>query len=186
MWGSLGQRPTEGPSPITTMVPCPPPQSGAGTNPSRGAVRVAAGRPGRPQEGWPDARGHRAATKETLAYRRERRRGSGGVVRLPRRWVQMLLTIKDVSTWLNIKSSTLYLWVAQGKIPSRRIHSLIRFEKDMIERWLASFAQLSGPPVHTMRTTSISNLDALIEAAKREVYTPGHGETITPSPTGKE
>ena len=27
---------------------------------------------------------------------------------------------------------------------------------------------------------------ALIEAAKREVYTPGHGETITPSPTGKE
>ena len=26
----------------------------------------------------------------------------------------------------------------------------------------------------------------LIEAAKRAVYTPGHGETITPSPTGKE
>jgi len=26
----------------------------------------------------------------------------------------------------------------------------------------------------------------LIEAVKREVYTPGHGETITPSPTGKE
>jgi excisionase family DNA binding protein len=98
----------------------------------------------------------------------------------------MLLTIKDVSAWLNIKSSTLYLWVAQGKIPSRRIHSLIRFEKDMIERWLASFAQPSGPPGHTRRTASISDLDALIEAAQRDAYTPRHGETITPSPTGKE
>jgi len=55
VWGSLGQRPTEGPSPITTRIPCLSPQSGAGTAPSRGAVRVAAGRPGRPQEGWPDA-----------------------------------------------------------------------------------------------------------------------------------
>ncbi len=26
----------------------------------------------------------------------------------------------------------------------------------------------------------------IIEAAKREVYTPSHGETIAPSPTGKE
>ena len=65
--GALGQRPTEGPRPITTRVPCPPLPSGAGTNPSRGAGHVAAGRPGRPQKGWPDARGHRAATKETLA-----------------------------------------------------------------------------------------------------------------------
>ena len=30
------------------------------------------------------------------------------------------------------------------------------------------------------------DVDRLIEAAKREVYTLGHGETITPSPTGKE
>ena len=99
----------------------------------------------------------------------------------------MLLTIKEVSVWLNTKPSTLYLWVAQGKIPYQRIHTRIRFETLAIERWLADFCPLSSPPMHALRTTTAtSDLDALIEAAKREVYTPGHGETITPSPTRKE
>lgn len=98
----------------------------------------------------------------------------------------MLLTIKDLSTWLNIKPSTLYLWAAQGKIPYHRIHSLIRFEKHVIEQWLASFPRSSGPPVHVRRIAADTDLDALIEAAKCEAYTSRHGETITPSPTGKE
>ncbi|NOS79312.1 MAG: helix-turn-helix domain-containing protein [Nitrospira sp.] len=98
----------------------------------------------------------------------------------------MLLTIKDVSSWLNIKRSTLYLWVAQGKIPYHRIHSLIRFEKHMIEQWLASFYRSSGPPLHIRRLAMDADIDALIEAAKRQAYTSRHGETITPSPTGKE
>ena len=42
----------------------------------------------------------------------------------------MLLTIKDLSAWLNIKPSTLYLWTAQGKIPCQKIHGLIRFDQD--------------------------------------------------------
>ena len=42
----------------------------------------------------------------------------------------MLFTIKDLSARLNIKPSTLYLWAAQGKIPCRKIHGLIRFEPD--------------------------------------------------------
>ena len=37
----------------------------------------------------------------------------------------MLLTIKDVSVWLNIKPSTLYLWAGQGKIPCRKIHAIL-------------------------------------------------------------
>ena len=124
---------------------------------------------------------------EALACQRERSRGFAGVVRLPRQRVHMLLTINEVSAWLNIKPSTLYLWVAQGKIPYRRIHRLIRFEKHAIDRWLASFCHPSCLPLHTLRTrTSTMDLNALIEAAKREVYTPRHGETITPSPTGKE
>lgn len=98
----------------------------------------------------------------------------------------MLLTVKDLSTWLNIKPSTLYLWAAQGKIPYQRIHSLIRFEKLMIEQWLASFYRSSGPPLRMRRLAADADLDALIEAAKREAYTSRHGETITPSPTGKE
>ena len=98
----------------------------------------------------------------------------------------MLLTIKDLSARLNIKPSTLYLWAAQGKIPCRKIHGLIRFEPEAITAWLHSFE-----PRQTMVTLRVSreskcDLDQLIEAAKREVYTPGHGETITPSPTRKE
>ena len=100
--------------------------------------------------------------------------------------VQMLLTINEVSTWLNIKRSTLYLWVAQGKIPCQRIHTLIRFEKQAIERWLASFRPPSRLLSASSKIAVDPDLDALIEAAIREVYTPGHGETITPSPTGKE
>ena len=58
----IGQRATEGAGSITKQFPAPPPQSGAGTNPSRRGVRIAAGRPGGLQEGWPAALSRRAAT----------------------------------------------------------------------------------------------------------------------------
>ena len=98
----------------------------------------------------------------------------------------MLLTVKDLSARLSIKPSTLYLWAAQGKIPCRKIHGLLRFDPEAITAWLHSFE-----PRQTMATLRVSreskrDLDQLIEAAKRKVYTPGHGETKTPSPTGKE
>jgi excisionase family DNA binding protein len=99
----------------------------------------------------------------------------------------MLLTIKDLSARLNIKSSTLYLWAAQGKIPCRKIHGLIRFDWEEILHWLASFAkEPSNPVCHIQDRIPSIPVDDLIARAKREVYTPGHGETITPSPTGKE
>ena len=98
----------------------------------------------------------------------------------------MLLTIKDLSARLNIKPSTLYLWASQGKIPCIKIHGLIRFDLDTIIAWLHSFEprQITTLPPWTRQPHL--DVNRLIEAAKREVYTPGHGETITPSPTGKE
>lgn len=89
----------------------------------------------------------------------------------------MLLTIKDVSAWLNIKESTLYLWAATGKIPCQRIHGLIRFDRDAIAQWLASLPQ--APSVKTPRKSrrSVSDVDQLIARAKREDYTPPRGET---------
>ena len=85
----------------------------------------------------------------------------------------MLLTIKDLSAQLNIKPSTLYLWAAQGKTPCRKIHGLIRFDQEEIHNWLASFApargivdSLSSPPQPQ------SEVECLIAAAKRDVYTP--------------
>ena len=58
-----------------------------------------------------------------------------------------MLTVKELSAWLNIKPSTLYLWVSQNKIPCRRIHGLIRFEPDAIQAWLNSFRKGSGKPL---------------------------------------
>ena len=88
-----------------------------------------------------------------------------------------MLTIKEVSTWLNIKPSTLYLWASQGKIPCRRIHGLIRFERDTIQTWLNGFGASSGNPLQLPTSYDSCDLDQLIEAAEREVYTPRHGET---------
>ena len=99
----------------------------------------------------------------------------------------MLLTVKELSARLNIKPSTLYLWAAQDKIPCRKIHGLIRFDWDEILHWLASFATTPSNSVpHILDRNPNIPVDDLIASAKRAVYTPGHGETITPSPTGKE
>ncbi len=98
-----------------------------------------------------------------------------------------MLTIKELSAWLNIKQSTLYLWVSQSRIPCRRIHGLVRFEPDAIQAWLNGFGTHSAKPVALPTRKDSNDVDHLIEAAKREVYTPRHGETRpTASPHGKE
>jgi excisionase family DNA binding protein len=98
----------------------------------------------------------------------------------------MLLTIKDLSSWLNIKPSTLYLWAAQGKIPCQKIHGLIRFDPEQIHRWLESFQDKPPVPVPSFFRNCRTDVDRLIEAAKRDAYTP-RGETRpTASPKGKE
>ncbi len=96
-----------------------------------------------------------------------------------------MLTIKQVSAWLNIKESTLYLWVSQNKIPYRRIHGLVRFEPEAIHAWLKSFGTNSVKPFPLPTHQETCDVDQLIEAAKSEGYT-RHGETITPSPRTKE
>jgi excisionase family DNA binding protein len=99
----------------------------------------------------------------------------------------VLMTVKALSQRLQIKPSTLYAWASQGKIPCRKIHGLVRFDPSEIDHWLASFSP--PQPVSTQirtRSGDHTDLEQLIARAKRAVYTSGHGETITPSPTGKE
>src|SRR4030095_2884360 len=100
----------------------------------------------------------------------------------------MLLTIKEISQKLQIKPSTLYAWVAQRKIPCRRIHGLVRFDPDDIDRWVASFLTPPFPPPLTgRRQKAVVGLDQLIARAKRDVYTSAHGETrLRSSLIGKE
>jgi excisionase family DNA binding protein len=90
----------------------------------------------------------------------------------------MLLTIKDLAEQLRIKPGTLYSWAAQGKIPCRKIHGLVRFDPLEIDRWLSSFSP--SKTIHLQigkRSADNSDLNRLIASVKREVYTSGHGET---------
>ena len=88
-----------------------------------------------------------------------------------------MLTVKELSAWLNIKQSTLYLWVSQNKIPCRCIHGLIRFDPDAIQTWLKGFGTHPVKPFSLPVHDDTRDLNQLIEAAKSEVYTPRHGET---------
>lgn len=97
-----------------------------------------------------------------------------------------MLTIKDLSARLNIKQSTLYAWAKHGKIPCRRIYGLIRFDPEEIDRWLISLQPSLPAPAPRRKAGPSQDLDRLIADAKRTAYTPRHGETISPSPDGKE
>jgi len=90
-----------------------------------------------------------------------------------------LLTVKDMATWLQVKEKTIYAWARQGKIPSVKINGVIRFEERDIEVWLQNCRVPVGVPCTTSvskRRGSATNVDHLIECAKRAIYT-AHGET---------
>ena len=100
-----------------------------------------------------------------------------------------LLTVKDLATRLQVKDKTIYAWASQGKIPSVKINGVIRFDAGEIEPWILKCHVPVGPlriPVKNKRKGSATNVDHLIESAKRAAYT-AHGE-IRPvaSPHGKE
>jgi excisionase family DNA binding protein len=109
-----------------------------------------------------DAGGHAGASVE----------GTGGHETPPIR-VSRLLTIKDLAEQLQIKSATLYSWTAQGKIPSRKIHGLIRFVPLEIDRWLASFSPPQSVPLQIeTRRADHADLNRLIARAKEQAYNP--------------
>lgn len=85
-----------------------------------------------------------------------------------------LLSVKDVAARLQVKDKTVYAWATQGKIPTLKINGVIRFEADAIERWLQACqvpAERTSPSVKSWNRRSGSNVDHLIENAKRAVYT---------------
>lgn len=100
----------------------------------------------------------------------------------------MLLTVQELAQLLHIKAATLYAWAAQGKIPCLKLHGLLRFRQDEIERWLDSCRMTSRPAVPVPpkpRQRPLHNVDVLIERAKRAIYTE-RGETSIASPFRKE
>jgi excisionase family DNA binding protein len=100
-----------------------------------------------------------------------------------------LLTVNDMASRLQVKDKTLYAWVSQGKIPYVKLNGVIRFDPGEIEQWLQQCHVPIDPPrmrVTHNRSGSATDVDHLIERAKRAVYT-AHGETRPiASPSGKE
>jgi excisionase family DNA binding protein len=90
-----------------------------------------------------------------------------------------MLTVFQVSEILNIKASTIYAWVSQGKIPHVKIHGLIRFQSDEIQEWLTPFhtKKANQLKLKEKRGRGLSNLDTIIVRAKEEAYNSRHGET---------
>jgi excisionase family DNA binding protein len=97
------------------------------------------------------------------------------------------LDVRGLSRYLNIKPSTLYAWVVQGKIPALKIHGLVRFRLADVDGWLKSFEKEPPPSLGHASPLGRADVDTIVARAKRQVYNPRHGETRpTPSPNGKE
>ena len=78
--------------------------------------------------------------------------------------------VKDLSKYLKIKSSTIYAWTAQGKIPHIKIHGLVRFKPEEIDTWLETFR--SNPPPKSFQIPKArytEDVDTITARAKREV-----------------
>lgn len=99
----------------------------------------------------------------------------------------MYLTVKQVSNHLQIKISTIYAWVAQGKIPCVKIHGVIRFRQEEIEQWVESFRKNGAElPRAGCRGKDRKDIDLLIAKAKWDVYNGRRGETRPISSPEKE
>ncbi len=96
----------------------------------------------------------------------------------------MFFTVKELSKYFQIKPSTLYSWASKGVIPHYKVHGLLRFKKEEIDRWVDSFRKepLVMPHI-TSGDRGNSDIDTLIARAKREVYNlPRRGNQTVISP----
>ncbi|MEQ1845348.1 MAG: helix-turn-helix domain-containing protein [Nitrospira sp.] len=96
--------------------------------------------------------------------------------------------VQALSAYLNVKPGTLYAWAAQGRIPCVKLHGLVRFRRDEVERWVESF-RVQEPfvtPKGTPRDPKTA-LDELIARAKGHVYNSRlRGNQTQSGPIGKE
>jgi len=50
--------------------------------------------------------------------------------------MEKLMTIKDLSEWLQVSKSTIYQWTHMRTIPHYKLPKGVRFKKEEIEAWL--------------------------------------------------
>jgi excisionase family DNA binding protein len=90
-----------------------------------------------------------------------------------------LATIKEVSSLLQVKTSTIYSWVHNGTIPFHKLNGLVRFDLDEIETWVMSSRPVSASPALVPTVTS-PGIDSIIRKAidgsKGKGYNPSNGK----------
>ncbi len=95
------------------------------------------------------------------------------------------LNIVELSEYLNVKPSTLYLKVASGDLPHYRVGRLIRFRKDEIDTWMDRHRNQSNAHIESKmirRRTNPKTVDVhgivkkTIEDVRGKMYTPVIGK----------
>ncbi len=76
-----------------------------------------------------------------------------------------LVTVKDLSAYLNVKESTLYSWAYNGKIPFCHLNGLIRFDMEEIERWVKTSKQVSIDSNVRSKKTKNRDIDRIVKKA---------------------
>jgi len=62
-----------------------------------------------------------------------------------------IMTTKEVSKYLRLHEITICKYAAQGKIPAIRIGRVWRFDKDVIDRWIAGLQKESHTNDNSVR-----------------------------------
>jgi excisionase family DNA binding protein len=48
-----------------------------------------------------------------------------------------LLTVDQLTSWLNVSKKTIYKWVHSKKVPHYKLGNILRFDRVVIQAWLS-------------------------------------------------
>lgn len=92
-----------------------------------------------------------------------------------------LISIKELSQFLNVKESTLYAWVHNGTIPSFKLKGLLRFDLEEIREWVKSSRSIRCNVKISPKKLNTSDVEKIIKKAIDDVrgksYNPSKRET---------
>ena len=90
-----------------------------------------------------------------------------------------LVTIKELSEFLKVKTSTIYGWVHSGTVPFIKLNGLLRFDMDEILEWVKSSKPMSPTIPKSLKKSSHLDVDAIV---KRAVASARQGRYNPPTP----
>jgi len=62
---------------------------------------------------------------------------------MPPKLPKRLWTIEDFMNYVSVSRSTIYGWVADGKVPFIKVNGVLRFDPDAVLDWLREAARKS-------------------------------------------